>query len=98
MADQKYTKNTNSGQGNNPGKGNAPKPKFSLYWIYGIIGLAIIITYFMNMGGGADRTRHRPGLLGLLHGGPGGNRHRAALRALHARGRARPALQGPPGH
>jgi cell division protease FtsH len=33
------------------GKGGPSKPKFNIYWIYGIIGLAIIGTYFLNMGG-----------------------------------------------
>ncbi len=40
--------------GSGPGKGQNPKPKFSVYWIYGIIGLAIIGTYFLNMGGKAE--------------------------------------------
>ena len=31
------------------GKGGGSKPKFNIYWIYGIIGLAIIGTYFLNM-------------------------------------------------
>ena len=42
------------------GKGNAPRPKFNVYWIYGIIGLAIIGTYFLNLGSGAEEiTRQR---------------------------------------
>ena len=36
------------------GKGGTPKPKFNVYWIYGIIGLAIIGTYFLNMGTKAE--------------------------------------------
>lgn len=36
------------------GKGQNLRPKFSIYWIYGIIGLAIIGTYFLNMGGKAE--------------------------------------------
>ncbi len=39
--------NTESGSG----KGQNPKPKFSVYWIYAIIGLAILGTYLLNMGG-----------------------------------------------
>lgn len=42
----KSKNNPNSGSG----KGQNPRPKFSVYWIYGIIGLAIIGTYFLNMG------------------------------------------------
>ena len=42
------------------GKGNAPRPKFNVYWIYGIIGLAIVGTYFLNLGSGAEEiTRQR---------------------------------------
>lgn len=42
------------------GKGNNPRPKFNVYWIYGIIGLAIIGTYFLNLGSGAEEiTRQR---------------------------------------
>jgi cell division protease FtsH len=42
------------------GKGNTPRPKFNVYWIYGIIGLAIIGTYFLNLGSGAEEiTRQR---------------------------------------
>jgi len=38
----------NAGSGS--GKNQSPKPKFSVYWIYAIIGLAIIGTYLLNMG------------------------------------------------
>ncbi len=42
------------------GKSNNPRPKFNVYWIYGIIGLAIIATYLLNMGGKAEEiTRQR---------------------------------------
>jgi AFG3 family protein len=42
------------------GKGNTPRPRFNIYWIYGIIGLAIIGTYFLNLGSGAEEiTRQR---------------------------------------
>ena len=42
------------------GKGISPRPKFNVYWIYGIIGLAIIGTYFLNMGSGVEEiTRQR---------------------------------------
>ena len=42
------------------GKGNMPRPKFNVYWIYGIIGLAIIGTYFLNLGSGVEEiTRQR---------------------------------------
>jgi AFG3 family protein len=47
----------NKSKDNSPGgsgKGQNPRPKFSVYWIYGIIGLAIIGTYFLNMGGKAE--------------------------------------------
>ncbi len=37
-----------------------PRPKFNVYWIYGIIGLAIIGTYFLNLGSGVEEiTRQR---------------------------------------
>jgi cell division protease FtsH len=54
MADNKHTRNPNPGSGDSQGKGTNPKPKFSVYWIYGIIGLAILLTYFMNMGNNAE--------------------------------------------
>jgi len=54
MADQKNTQDPNPGSGNQQGKGSNPKPKFSVYWIYGLIGLAILLTYFINMGNKAE--------------------------------------------
>ena len=46
--------------GGNTDKGGTQKPKFNVYWIYGIIGLAIIGTYFLNMGTNAEEiTRQR---------------------------------------
>ena len=42
------------------GKGGTPKPKFTIYWIYGIIGLAIIGSYLMGLGKGTEEiTRQR---------------------------------------
>ncbi|MFC2116968.1 peptidase M41, partial [Bacteroidota bacterium] len=41
------------------GSGNNQKPKFNVYWIYGIIGLAILGTYFLRMGGGAEEITRR---------------------------------------
>jgi AFG3 family protein len=53
MSDKKYNKkNKNIGDG--PGKNPDPKPKFNVYWIYGIIALAIIGTYLLNMRGGPE--------------------------------------------
>ncbi len=35
--------------GRNGGEGNKPKvPKFNIYWIYGVIALILLSTYFMN--------------------------------------------------
>ena len=60
MAEQKKQENTPPKPDNKSGKGNTPKPKFNVYWIYGIIGLAIIGTYFMRMGDGAEEiTRNQ---------------------------------------
>jgi len=53
MADQKNIKSPNPG-GDQSGKGGNPKPKFSIYWIYGIIGVAIILTYLINAGGNTE--------------------------------------------
>ncbi len=38
----------------NPSGGQNPRPKFNIYWIYGIIGIAIIGTYLMSMGSKAE--------------------------------------------
>ena len=53
MSDTKYTKKTKSPD---EGSGKSPesKPKFNVYWIYGIIALAIIGTYLLNMRGGPE--------------------------------------------
>ncbi|MFC2112788.1 ATP-dependent zinc metalloprotease FtsH [Bacteroidota bacterium] len=59
MAEQNKQQNTNPKPDDKSGKGNLPKPKFNVYWIYGIIGLAIIGTYFMRMGNGAEEITRR---------------------------------------
>jgi len=59
MAQQKKQPNTPPKPDDKSGKGNLPKPKFNVYWIYGIIGLAIIGTYFMRMGEGAEEITRR---------------------------------------
>lgn len=60
MAEQKKQNNTPPRPDDKPGRGNNPKPKFNVYWIYGIIGLAIIATWFLRMGNGAEEiTRKR---------------------------------------
>ena len=59
MAEQKKQSNTPPKPDDKSGKGNLPKPKFNVYWIYGIIGLAIIGTYFMRMGDGAEEITRR---------------------------------------
>jgi cell division protease FtsH len=59
MAEQNKHQNRNPKQDERPGKGNSPKPKFNIYWIYGIIGLAIIATYFMRLGNGAEEITLR---------------------------------------
>ena len=53
MDDKKYTKNPKS-TGDGPGKNPESKPKFNVYWIYGIIALAIVGTYLLNMRGGPE--------------------------------------------
>jgi len=53
MSDKKYIpkqKPTDDGSGRSPDS----KPKFNVYWIYGIIALAIIGTYLLNMRGGPE--------------------------------------------
>ncbi len=53
MSDKKYTqrqKPTDDGTGKSP----ESKPKFNIYWIYGIIAMAIIGTYLLNMRGGPE--------------------------------------------
>jgi len=59
MAEQKKQQNKPPKPDDKSGKGNIPKPKFNVYWIYGIIGLAIIGTYFMRMGEGAEEITRR---------------------------------------
>lgn len=53
MNDKKYNKKIKS-SGDSPGKNPDSKPKFNVYWIYGIIALAIIGTYLLNMRGGPE--------------------------------------------
>jgi len=60
MTDKKNQTNLPPKSDDKSGKGNTPRPKFNVYWIYGIIGLAIIGTYFLNMGSGVEEiTRQR---------------------------------------
>ncbi len=60
MTDKKNQKNLPPKSDDKPGKGITPRPKFNVYWIYGIIGLAIIGTYFLNLGSGVEEiTRQR---------------------------------------
>jgi AFG3 family protein len=60
MTDKKNQSDRPPRSDDKSGKGNSPRPKFNVYWIYGIIGLAIIGTYFMNLGSGAEEiTRQR---------------------------------------
>jgi AFG3 family protein len=59
MAEQNKQTNPSRKPDDKSGRGNNPKPKFNVYWIYGIIGLAIIATYFMKMGNGAQEITRR---------------------------------------
>ncbi len=60
MTDKKNQKDLPPKSDDKPGKGITPRPKFNVYWIYGIIGLAIIGTYFLNLGSGVEEiTRQR---------------------------------------
>ncbi|MBL7110745.1 MAG: ATP-dependent zinc metalloprotease FtsH [Bacteroidales bacterium] len=52
MSENKQNKKPDSKQ--NPSGGQNPRPKFNIYWIYGIIGIAIIGTYLMSMGSKAE--------------------------------------------
>ena len=54
MSEKSQNNKSKDNTGSGSGRGQPPKPKFSVYWIYGIIGLAIIGTYFLNMGGKAE--------------------------------------------
>ena len=51
MNDKEQNNKSKKSPGSGSGRGQNPRPKFSVYWIYGIIGLAIIGTYLLNMGG-----------------------------------------------
>ena len=60
MAENKKQTNIPPRMDDKSGKGGGSKPKFNIYWIYGIIGLAIIGTYFLNMGSKTEEiTRQR---------------------------------------
>lgn len=60
MTDKKNQSDLPPKSDDKQGKGNLPRPKFNVYWIYGIIGLAIIGTYFLNLGSGVEEiTRQR---------------------------------------
>jgi AFG3 family protein len=54
MDEKKYNKKTRQPLGDGPGKSPDSKPKFNVYWIYGIIALAIIGTYLLNLRGGPE--------------------------------------------
>jgi len=49
-----YKKSTKPDSKQKSSGGQNPKPKFNIYWIYGIIGVAIIGTYLMSMGSKAE--------------------------------------------
>ena len=53
--------NKDSKESRNPfssftGKGDGKKPKFSFYWIYGILAVVFIAIQFMNWGGNSKQT------------------------------------------
>jgi cell division protease FtsH len=54
MSEKKYNKKSGPTLGDGPGKSPDSKPKFNVYWIYGIIAMAIIGTYFLNLRGGPE--------------------------------------------
>jgi AFG3 family protein len=54
MSEKKYIKKSRQTSDDGPGKNLEPKPKFNVYWIYGIIALAIIGTYLLNLRGGPE--------------------------------------------
>lgn len=55
---QKNTSENKSGLFKNTGQGNKPgKPKFNIYWVYGIIAIVFFFgTQFLNYGGGPKET------------------------------------------
>ena len=63
MAEEKKdnSKNKNSGYFKNPTPGNKPgeKPKFNIYWIYGIIALSIFALQFLYIGANPLETNWR---------------------------------------
>jgi AFG3 family protein len=54
MDEKKYNKKSRPTLGDGSGKSPDSKPKFNVYWIYGIIAMAIIGTYFLNLRGGPE--------------------------------------------
>ena len=53
MTDDKFKRGTGSNPGNKPGKSG--KPKFSAYWIYGAIAVAILVIQLIYSGSGARK-------------------------------------------
>lgn len=63
MAEEKKDNNTTDNQkdSKNPftnltGKGDGNKPKFSFYWIYGLLAVVFIVIQFLNWDSGAKQT------------------------------------------
>lgn len=59
MAEQKNNTNNPQRPEDNKGRGKNPKPKFNVYWIYGIIGVALLGTYFLRLGNGPEQITRR---------------------------------------
>ncbi len=59
MAEQKNNTNNSQTPEDNKGRGKNPKPKFNVYWIYGIIGVALLGTYFLRLGNGPEQITRR---------------------------------------
>ncbi len=56
MAEEKQNKQRSQNkqdQSKQSGENKNPRPRFNLYWIYGLIALIFIVMTFMNQGGGA---------------------------------------------
>ncbi len=59
MAEQNRQPNIPPKPDGKPGRGNNPKPRFNVYWIYAIIAIAIIGTWILRMGNGAEEITRR---------------------------------------